>query len=220
MADDKLALIGKAVVAAGAVAVGGAPVAIAAAIVGVIFKQPDLPGQINAVLLEDIGRLRRDLEALVESLTEVRSEKINVLEAHELITQTVINFGRTASEARRSLMLAALTGCFVDRPWNGAEYRFFVRLAGELEPEHIRLLQGPAPPTLEVDGGLVEAWRGELVARGLMVRNDKAELDYTPLRRGGDEPEVRITSRTHVTSLGERFLEHLRGEGRCMAGRF
>lgn len=190
----------------------------------------------TAHLLAEVPRVLRLLEAKID---EVRASGCSPSEASIIAYQVVEAQQRTLDVSKRRRLSNVLVSGLCTAPWSRARHQLMVRLASELEEEHIlelswyiktpderqaewqrpdgvwRTIAGGAqtftPTSAQIDKyDLADVFQRELISRGL--------LDETPtprvMRQRDSEydavDDVDLDWKREITPIGRAFLEHIK----------
>lgn len=186
-----------------------------------------LDEEIITHVLSEIPRIKRLLE---ERIDDVAASGCTAHEANIIAHQVIEAQQRTLDEQKRRRLSNVLVNGLCAEAWSKARHRLMVRLASELEEEHVDVLQrAPLVPRRGYTVvGMRRALERELISRGLLVEeakqvpNPKWKPPPAPKMdaRGGivmprDSRRERLPEFIEEISvrrsdLGRDFLEHLR----------
>jgi hypothetical protein len=170
------------------------------------LERPDLEEAALRVLQEDVVRLNEKILTAVARLDEEVRAKIDPIELVEVVAQSYVNMGRTASGDKRALMRNVLINGIDPTATSKAELHLFVRAVAELELEHIALLRMTSPgERIGLSGADLElALIHALVSHGFVkaVAGAAFAVDSSITL----PPPITY----QVSELGGRFLEFLR----------
>jgi len=180
-----------------------------------------LDEEITLHVLSEIPRIKRLLE---ERIDDVAASGCTPHEANIIAHQVIEAQQRTLDEdKRRRLSNVLLNGLRVEH-WDKARHRLIVRLASELEEEHVECLQH-AWTRRRATGAVQRAIERELFSRGLLDEESKeipnprwrapaVDGQGRKLRQAGllqeHVPEFIDEKSVRISDLGREFLDHLR----------
>jgi hypothetical protein len=151
---------------------------------------------------EEAARTRADVDQVAGDVAAARSSAVTAEEVMELIMQTLRNMQSVAEIEKRDRMISVLVNSLRDPGAKATERRFLVRMAAQLEREHVRILRRVGPEETAIgegdnNGGVSRALAGELLAWGLLAPS----------------PKVAVQAHRHVrvveAPLGEKLLRYI-----------
>jgi hypothetical protein len=180
------------------------PITASLRVIGIALGQPDLDAAATQALQEDVVRLYAMILQHVSRLDEDMKAKVDAVELGEVITQSFVNMGRTASSQKRLLMTNVVVNGIDPKAADRTELRIFVHAIADLDLAHVDLLRIAAARGDDVveppDGDLGSALVQPLVARGFVI--------VAPVTIG-DESHSLFSQRYEITDLGRRFVSFL-----------
>lgn len=190
-------------------------------------KRRALDDAITTYVLAELPRMRRLLE---ERIDQVAASGCSPVEAQIIVFQVIEAQRRTLDNAKRCLLTNVLVNGLARARWDKARHNLMVRLASELEPEHVEVLREHVglrqPPTAkwpdasprELEEREHDWWQlkgaleAELTARGLL--NQTTTTGYSnEYARPGTQPKLQTNRKVSISELGRDLLAHLQEPG-------
>jgi hypothetical protein len=195
------------------------------------WLDPDMRARLdNEITMHVLSEIPRIMRLLDERIDDVVASGCTPHEANIIAHQVIEAQQRTLDEEKRRRLSNVLVNGLCAKEWSKARHRLMVRLASELEEEHVEVLKQASlfPRRWIAAGTMRRALERELISRGLLeeetkqVRNPKWKAPPAPKldARGGivmprptrEErvPEFIDEISVRRSDLGREFLEHLR----------
>jgi len=181
------------------------PLGATLSILSEALGQPDLGDDAIRALQEDVVRLYQMIVAAVKELNEDIRSKIDPIELSEVVTQSFVNMGRTASSEKRRLMTNVVVRGVDPSAATVDERRLFVRAIADLDLLHVDVLRRATDNEriTHADDDLGRATVETLVVHGFVRRVLASQPAF--------DINIAIAPPTHYfrTALGARFLTFL-----------
>jgi hypothetical protein len=179
-------------------------------------------------VLSELPRLRH---LLLERMDRIAASGCTPLEAQAITYQVIEEQKRTLDPDKRRRLTNVLVNGLQEEGWDKVKHRLLVRLASEIEGEHIFVLNNfmngllarkPIPTDLPEDERRRReaTWREifpvlvrELVARGLIIETTDSKIKESPYPRPGrtaGDPKLEVKQKTELSHLAGDLLKMLR----------